>query len=318
MTARTTRRPAAARQRLAAVGTTVVAGTLLLAACGDQTDSGSKTTDSSSSSASASTAPLFDKLPEAIQKAGVIKVGSDIAYPPVEYKENGKTVGVDPDITTALAKQLGVTFEFNNGTFDTLLTGMRGGRYDIAMSAMSDTKDRQNGVDATTGKKAGEGVDFVDYFTAGVSILVKKGNPEKISSLQDLCGKNVSVQRGSVSDDLLKALKCDKAPNVQRFDTTIEGQTRLRAGGSVADVDDFPVAAYAAKATDGGNAFEVVGDQVEAGPYGIAVNKSNTQLRDALQEALNVIIKNGEYGAILKKWGVEAGAITEATINGGS
>jgi polar amino acid transport system substrate-binding protein len=312
MTASTIRRPAATT-RLTAVGAIAVAGALLLTGCGDQTDK-------STSSGSASAAPLSDKLPADIKSAGVIKVGSDIAYPPMEYKDSsGKTVGVDVDLANALGKQLGVTFQFNNGTFDTLLTGMRAGRYDVAISSMSDTKDRQNGVDADSGKKVGEGVDFVDYFTAGVGIIVKKGNPENISTLADLCGKTVSVQRGSVANDLLKAQKCTSGKiTIEAFDTTLEAQTRLKAGGTVADVDDYPVAAYAAKTTDGGNAFESVGDQIEAGPYGIAVGKTDTKLRDAIQAAVTAIIKDGTYATIIKKWGVEAGSLTEAKINGGS
>ncbi|NED80839.1 transporter substrate-binding domain-containing protein, partial [Streptomyces sp. SID11233] len=68
------------------------------------------------------------------------KVGSDIAYPPVEYKDkSGKVVGIDIDLAEALGKELGVTFEFQNATFDTLLTGLRSKRYDLAMSAMTDT-----------------------------------------------------------------------------------------------------------------------------------------------------------------------------------
>ena len=71
-----------------------------------------------------STAPLADKLPKAIRDKGVIKVGSDIAYAPVEFKDSsGNTVGIDPDLAaTRMGKQLGVKFEFENGTFDTLLT----------------------------------------------------------------------------------------------------------------------------------------------------------------------------------------------------
>src|SRR5690242_12466556 len=106
MTASSTRRTTAARTRLAAVGAIAVAGTLILTGCGDQTDKSS----SNSSDTSSSSAPLASKLPADVKKAGVIKVGSDIAYPPVEYMQNGKAVGIDPDIADALGKQLGVKF----------------------------------------------------------------------------------------------------------------------------------------------------------------------------------------------------------------
>lgn len=319
MTAGSTRRTTAAHTRLAAVGAIAVAGTLLLTGCGDQTkDSGS----GSSESASTTSAPLADKLPQSIRDAGVIKVGSDIAYAPVEFKDSsGKTVGIDPDLADAMGKQLGVKFDFQNGTFDTLITGLRSKRYDMAMSAMTDTKDRQDGVDSDTGKKVGEGVDFVDYFTAGVSIYTPKGKDQGIKSWSDLCGKKLVVQRGTVSEDLAKAesKKCSggKTIAIQAFDNDQQAQTRLRAGGADAGSSDFPVAAYAVKTSGGGNDFQIVGEQVEAAPYGIAVAKSNNQLRDALQAALDAIIKNGEYGKIIKKWGVEDGAVTSAAVNGG-
>lgn len=221
MTASTTRRTAA-KSRIAAVGAIAVAGTMLLTACGDQTKSGNNSSESTKGSAAA------DLLPPEIKAKGVIKVGSDIAYPPVEFKDkSGKTVGIDPDLGAALGKELGVTFQFENGTFDTLITGLRSKRYDLAMSAMTDTKDRQEGVDSDTKKKVGEGVDFVDYFTAGVSIYTKKGDDQGIKTWADLCGKKIAVQRNTVSHDLAKAesKKC-----AERQDNR-HGDVRQRPGG---------------------------------------------------------------------------------------
>ncbi|MER6629983.1 ABC transporter substrate-binding protein [Streptomyces sp. NPDC000987] len=318
MTASSTRRTTAAPNRLAAVGAIAVAGALLLTGCGDQT----KDKDKGSSNASTSTAPLADKLPQSIRDKGVIKVGSDIAYAPVEFKDSsGNTVGIDPDIAAAMGKQLGVKFDFENGTFDTLITGLRSKRYDIAMSAMTDTKDRQEGIDSDTGKKVGEGVDFVDYFTAGVSIYTKKGDDQGIKTWSDLCGKKIAVQRGTVSEDLAKseAKKCPSGKKLamESFDNDQQAQTRVRAGGADAGSSDFPVTAYAVKTSGGGKDFQIVGEQVEAAPYGIAVAKGNTQLRDALKAALDAIIKNGEYDKIIQKWGVGDGALKAAVINGG-
>jgi polar amino acid transport system substrate-binding protein len=318
MTASSTRRTTAAHNRLAAVGAIAVAGALLLTGCGDQTkDSGTDTTDK----ASAPSAPLADKLPQSIRDKGTIKVGSDIAYAPVEFKDDsGKTVGIDLDLADAMGKQLGVKFEFENGTFDSLLTGLRSKRYDIAMSAMTDTKDRQEGIDSDTGKKVGEGVDFVDYFTAGVSLYTPKGKTQGIKTWDDLCGKKIVVQRATISEDLAKAQakKCgSKKLTIEAFDNDQQAQTRLRSGGADVGSSDFPVAAYAVKTSGGGKDFEIVGEQVEAAPYGIAVAKSNTELRDALKAAMDAIIKSGEYDKVIAKWGVQAGAVKEAVVNGG-
>ncbi|MFD7070957.1 ABC transporter substrate-binding protein [Streptomyces sp. NPDC059913] len=315
MTARTTCRPTA-KHRIAAVGAIAVAGTMLLTACGDQTKNGSRP-------ASNDQAPLAHLLPAAIKDKGTLRVGSDIAYPPVEFKDkSGNTVGIDPDIAAAIGKQLGLTLEFQNGTFDTLITGLRSKRYDLAMSSMTDTKDRQQGIDPETKKKVGEGVDFVDYFNAGVSIYTRKGDDQGIASWADLCGKKIAVQRNTVSQDLAKAesKKCPagRSITIETFDNDLEAQTRLRSGGVDAGSSDFPVAAYAVKTSGDGKDFQMVGEQVDAAPYGIAVAKGNDQLTQAIRAALDAIIKNGEYGKILAKWKVEDGAVTEAKINGGS
>ncbi|TGB01154.1 ABC transporter substrate-binding protein [Streptomyces sp. MZ04] len=319
MTARSICRTTArnsARSRMAAVGAIAVAGALLLTGCGDQTNSGKADGGKENS------APLFDKLPKKIQDKGVINVGTDAQYAPMEFEEGGKIVGIDPDLAAALGKELGVEFKFTSGTFDGLISSLNSGRQDIVMSAMSDTKKRQQGLD-DKGKKVGSGVDFVDYFTSGVSLLVKKGNPEGIKTMDDLCGKKVAVQRGTIYEDTFKAQskKCEKdgkkALDIGAFENDAEAQTRVKSGGAVADLNDSPVSQHIAKTAGGGKDFEVTGGITDAGPFGIAVTKENKQLRDALKSALDAIIKNGEYDKVLAKWQVEDSAVKKATINAG-
>ncbi|CAM5486481.1 hypothetical protein SALBM217S_10779 [Streptomyces griseoloalbus] len=62
---------------------------------------------------------------------------------------------------------------------------------------------------------------------------------------------------------------------------------------------------------------QVIGEQVDAGPFGIAVNKDNKELTEALEAAVNAIIEDGTYKKILEKWGAETGAIDKAVVNGG-
>jgi polar amino acid transport system substrate-binding protein len=186
---------------------------------------------------------------------------------------------------------------------------------------VTDTKARQQGLD-DDGKKIGKGVDFVDYYTSGVSLVVKKGNPQGIKSLADVCGKQVAVQRGTVYETTFKnqAKKCPagKKLSIQSFDTDAEAQTRVKAGGAVADLNDSPVAAYLAKTSGGGKDFDVVGDQIGGGPFGIAVSKDNSGLRDALKQALDAIIADGSYKKVLEKWDVTDSAVDKAVLNGGS
>ncbi|MEW2081939.1 ABC transporter substrate-binding protein [Streptomyces sp. NPDC005283] len=306
------------RRALTAVAAACSAG-LLLSACGNQTADAKK----ENAGGSRSNAPLFDKLPADIRQAGVIKVGTDAQYAPMEYEEGGRIVGVDPDIAAELGKKLGVRFAFTSGSFDGLITALNSGRHDVVISSMSDTKARQQGLDEK-GKKAGKGVDFVDYFVAGTAVYVEKGNPLGIKSIEDLCGRPTAVQRGTTFEKSVRTQSkaCVKAAKpaieIESFDTDAEAQTRVKSGGAVAGVNDYPVALDLSRKADGGKAFEVVGEQVDAGPFGIAVDKDNAQLRDALKAAVDAIIADGTYKEVLAKWDAASGAVTEATVNAGS
>jgi len=248
---------------------------------------------------------------ETVKARGRLLVGSDIAYAPVEfYKEGTKEPeGIDIDLCEAIAARMGLKdgCEFRNTAFDGIIPALKAKRFDIIMSAMSDTPERE------------AEIDFVDYFTAGTSILVRKGNPEGIHSLDDLCGKTIGVQKGTTQEEVAgkQKQKCKAKGSdltVLTFDTDPEAQQALKAGRTVADMNDFPVAAYVAKTTGD---FEVVGEQIGAGPYGIGVRKEDTDLRDAIQRALKAVIADGTYDRILEKWNVTRGALKTAAINGG-
>lgn len=277
----------------------LAAATLLLASgCGEDSPTVTGPT----------TAPLASLLPQAIRDKGTLVVGSDIAYPPVEsFAADGTTaIGIDPDIAKALGDKLGVTFKFTNGTFDGLITSLTSKRIDLIMSAMSDNKKRQ------------ASIDFVDYFIVGTSIIVTKGNPEGIQSLSDFCGKTIAIQQGTTQDDVAEAQKkaCGaKGLKILKFPTDPEALLQVKQGRAVADMNDFPVAADTVKKTAD---YEVVGEQIEAGPYGIGVRKEDTQLRDALKAALQAIIDDGTYTSILEKYQVTAGAVKTATVNAGT
>ena len=249
-------------------------------------------------------------VPADIAKAGVIRAATDGTYPPNEFTgPDGKTLmGFDIDLGNAVAARLGLKIQFANAKFDSILTGIQGNRYDLAFSSFTDNKERQ------------AKVDFVDYFTAGTSILVKKGNPEKISKLEDLCGKNIALESGTVQVTIAKGAKCTggKKINIAQLPDDSAARLQVKTGRAVADMNDFPVAAYTAKTAGGGNDFEVVGTQYETAPYGIAVSKDLTGLRDAIQAALKAMVADGSYDAILKKWDIDQGALKDITVNAGS
>ncbi|MGO0577597.1 ABC transporter substrate-binding protein [Ornithinimicrobium panacihumi] len=297
------------------LATALLATTALLTACGGggSTDGAGASGDAPAAGGVNKDAPLFDELPEDIQKAGKIQVGGDIAYAPMEYyDENNEVIGFDKDLTDLISEQIGVEFVWNNAQFDGLITQLKSGRIDVAISGMSDTAERQ------------KEIDFVDYYTAGGVLLVPKGNPAGLTGIADLCGKTIAVQRGTMAEDVSNAQSetCQaegkEAVNVLAFDRETEAMLQVKNGRADSGMQDYPVAAYNARTSGGGNDFEVVGDQVEAGPLGIGVNKEDTELRDTLQKAIQAIIDSGDYQKLIDKYEVPLGAIDEATINAGT
>ncbi|MFD7452364.1 ABC transporter substrate-binding protein [Kitasatospora sp. NPDC059827] len=300
------RRPAFAAAALAA------AGALLLTGCGGD----------GQAAASDPVKDVRSKLPKAQRSAGVLRIGMDVNYAPVEFRgSDGKPAGLDPELATALGRILDVRVEFVDTPFDKLIPNLQGKQFDVAMSALSDVRARREGLDAD-GKQVNPGVDFVDYFIAGTSIVVPKGNPKGIRTLDDLCGRTIAFQQGTTQDEIAtrQVAVCSRAGKqltVHRFDTDAKALAEVAAGTAAAGLNDFPVAAYAAKTTDGGGRFEVTGAQSTSNPYGIAVRKADTELRDTVAKAVDQLIRSGEYDKILAKWNVSAGAAQNAVVNGG-
>jgi len=240
---------------------------------------------------------------------GTLTFGSDIAYAPIEFfDENNQPVGLDIDLGNAIGELLGVEVVFENAGFDSLLPSLDAERYDAIMSSMTANDERR------------EVVDFVEYFLAGFGIIVPAGNPQGIEGPDDLCGKVVAVQRGTIQVDFLigsvdapggqdQACKDAGQPGitVREFDTDPEAVQALIAGQADAEMADYPVAAYSAEQSDG--ALELVETNVDPAPYGIAVRKESTALRDVLQAALDQLIEDGTYAEILEKWNLSDGAI---------
>ncbi|MDH6123348.1 ABC transporter substrate-binding protein [Kitasatospora sp. GP82] len=287
----------------------LAAGSLLLTACGG-----------GSPSPKAGSEDLHGKLPDSVKSAGVLRIGSDLNYAPVEFKgQNGEATGLDPDIAEAVGKELGLKVEFVDTSFDKLFNALQAKDFDVAMSALSDDRQRRDGTD-DSGKAVAPGVDFVDYFIAGTSILVQKDNPKGIRALDDLCGHTVALQRGTTQAAVAdrqtgSCTKLKKPLTVHQVDTDEQALAEVSSGKATADLNDFPVAAYAA--TTNAGQFQVASAQLQPGPYGIALRKSDSALRDLLAKALDRVIRSGAYDKILAKWNVSAGAAQNAVINGG-
>ena len=301
------------RSRLLTAATAITAvGALALTGCGG------KTTNSAKKSAKISVsknAALHDQLPAAVKTSGKLVMATDPTYAPIESIVNGTTYqGFDIDLARALGKVLGVNIVIKKAQFDGILAGINSGRFDFSMSAFTDNSDRE---------KAN---DFVTYFTAGTSIGVKKGNPKNIQTQDDLCGKKVAAEKGTIQLTALTTNKVDgvltlrgtclskklPAPTAVPLPDQNAVNAAVISGRADAFTGDSPIVEYQGKLENG--QIQLAGKTTDVGPYGIAFPKGSP-LAPIFQKAMAQLIKDGNYAAIIKTWGLESGAVTVSKIN---
>jgi polar amino acid transport system substrate-binding protein len=297
------------RAGFAPVALTAVA--LLVSACGSSSSTPTSTTTPSSAAPGAfgatKDAALAAEVPKSMASAGSVTVASDATYPPMESITPGTTtiIGMDPDLGHAIGTVLGLKFDFQNVTFNKILLGLKSGQYDLGMSAFTDEKSRE------------QTVDFVDYFKAGTSFVVRSDSSLSLTSLDQICGMTVAVESGTTeqSDASGQSKKCTtagkKAVTVLAYPTQTQANLTLSAGRAQVMMADTPVAAYQVKLSNG--KFKLEGAYGVA-PYGIAIPK-NSGMAKPIQDAINKLIATGVYQKITAKWGLQSGAITQATIN---
>jgi polar amino acid transport system substrate-binding protein len=290
----------------------VLAVALVAAGCGGG-DNGTGT--GSGGSATTAAAPAVDqalaaKVPDSIKADGKIVIGTDSSYAPNEFLDtDGKTViGFDVDLFDAVAAKLGVKTEWQSAVFDAIIPGINSGKYEMGISSFTINDERK------------KQVNMVSYFNAGTQWGTKKGNPSGIQP-DNACGKKVAVQTNTVQDtddvSSTRQQKCKSegkpAITIDRYQRQDQATAAVVSGKDDAMLADSPVIAYAVKQTNG--QLELLGDIYDAAPYGYVIKKEQTDFAEAVAGALKALISDGTYKTILTKWGVDAGAIDNPTVN---
>jgi polar amino acid transport system substrate-binding protein len=252
---------------------------------------------------------IAKQVPSKIRAKGTLTVASDATYAPMEFiAKDGKTVvGVDADLAKALGTVMGLKLKMTNANFAGIIPGLKSGKYGIGMSSFTDTKARQ------------KVVDFVTYFSAGTSFYEKASGGPAVMGLASLCGKSVSVENGTTeqSDANAQNKKCKNAGKpgvaVHAYPDQNAANLAISSGRAQIGMADSPVAAYIVKQSHG--QFKLVGQAYGTAPYGIALPKKDGMPKPMLA-AVKYLMKQGTYAKILKKWGVQKGAISNPKING--
>lgn len=228
------------------------------------------------------TAPAFDTLEE-----GVLTVGSDIPYPPFEFREGGEVTGFDIDLITEAADRLGLSVEVIDTDFDTIFTQLAGGRFDVVASATTITPEREEEVNFTDG-----------YYNAQQSLTVRADSG--ITSVDELGEEHsVAVQRGTTGEAWAEENLAPQGVTLRTFTQTPDLYSAVEGEAVDGTINDEPSAIAEVAAREGLELVETI-DTGEV--YGFAVNPANEPLLDEMNRVLSEMIEDGTYGEIYSQY----------------
>jgi polar amino acid transport system substrate-binding protein len=259
-----------------------------------------------SSSTSAGSGTITPPPDSALFTAGTLTFGSDVSYPPQEYFDpagSTNSTGFDIDLGKALAVKMGLKFVAVNQAFAGIIPALDAKKYDAIISAMTINSDR-------TPK-----VDFVPYFVAGESFVIKKGASYKPTKLEDLCGHKIAVEDGTAEKDEANGLNdagkacANNKVVVQVFTVDTEALAQIKKGAVDVHFTDSPVAGYEVKRD---TSLTIAGAAIEVAPEGIAVRKGDAAVLNPLKAAFKALQDDGTYKSLLQKWGVTDGDIANS------
>ena len=275
-------------------------------------DNSTPATSGSTEGSSASDISVDDAaaamLPAEVADSGKLVIGTDPTYAPNEFKnEAGEPIGWGIELAEGIAAKLGLEPEFQVAKFDNIIPSVTGGKADIGMSSFTDNVERE------------KQVDFVNYFTAGIQWASAAG---KDIDPDNACGLRVAVQATTFEDTDEVPAKSDACvaagqPPIDKlkYDTQDQATNAVVLGQADALSADSPVTLFAVAQTKG--KLQLAGETFDVAPYGVVVAK-DSELTKAVQAALQSMVDDGTYGAILDDYGVADGAIDAITINAAS
>lgn len=250
-------------------------------------------------------------LPAGIKAKGEIVVAIMPNYPPMDFKDpaTNTLTGFDYDLGNALAERLGVKIKWQETGFEQMINALTTDRVDMVLSGMTDTAERQ------------ASVTFVDYFTSGPQFYTLQKN-KHINEIIDLCGKKVGTSRRTTFPTEIaewSKANCEAAGkpaiNVVGTEGSADARAQLRQSRIDAAMQGSETLPYLK--TQEKDMYKTVGLPISEQFTGMGVSKKKPELSEAVKVALQSMIDDGSYQAVLKKWDLELGAIKTVTINAG-
>ena len=207
------------------------------------------------------------------EEAMQLRVGTESAYAPFEFTDNGTLTGFDIDLMNAVGEAMGAE----------LLTS----QLDMAIASFTVTEERA------------KRINFSDpYYRSGVTFVIRESDKDKYTTAESLKGQRICAQLGSVS-----AMKAEtfSPGNVATFNDAYASYLELKSGGCEAVLNDRPVNLFfmASKGSDG---LVEIDDLMDAEDMAMVVPKNNPELLQKVNAALKTIRDNGTYQKIYDKW----------------
>jgi polar amino acid transport system substrate-binding protein len=241
-----------------------------------------------------------------------LPVGVYPSYPPLDMRDpaTGALSGFDIELGQQLAKRLGTRFDMQETAFAQLVASVQTGRISLFFNGMNDTAPRR------------ELISFVDYLRSGSQFMVRATDAGAPANEAELCGKKIAGSRGTnLPGQIVEWSKthCEGSgkPAVVFLgaDNSIDARSQLKQGRADAMAQDSLTIPFIQNQEKG--VYRTVGEPFDMTVMGIGVTKSDAALQTDLAKALQAMIDNGEYAALLNKWNLPAtSAVSRVTING--
>ncbi|HEY3368505.1 MAG TPA: basic amino acid ABC transporter substrate-binding protein [Symbiobacteriaceae bacterium] len=229
----------------------------------------------------ASTTPTLDK----IKKDGKLVIGTSPDYPPFEsLDKDNKVIGFDIDLMQEIATKLGVKLDVQQLGFDTLIAALNAKKFDVMAAGVSVTEERKKSVDFSK-----------PYLIGSDAVVVHKDNNDKLTKLEDLKGKKVAVQIGTVQADNVKKIDGIVVKEYNLF-------TEAASAVSAKQADALYLHVVVAKAFVNADKNLKIAFELKAEDTAYALRKDTPDLTAFVNQTLDELQKSGKFDQLVQKW----------------
>ncbi len=218
-------------------------------------------------------------------------MATNAEFPPYEYMEDGKIVGIDAEIAQAIADKLGKELVIENVDFDSIIVGVQQGKYDFAMAGLTVTDERK------------EQVDFTETYATGKQVIIVK-NDSKITTADDLFAEGakhtIGVQLATTGDLYCTwDIEDEGLGTIERYNKGADAIMALQSGKVDCVVIDNEPAKVFVQQNEG---LKILETEYIIEDYAAAVGKDNPELMEDINNALKELIADGSVQKIIDKY----------------